>query len=165
MARQSLFTKDRTVHWPSEFAPFVNVLKGQNETGQSVLPALYSYNTGAMVLAASIGVLHRRKRDVGKEKQEITTSTFASQGLEAYLLLLPLLGRTDASVDLLRPEHEEALLREFELYAAGGFEILQGMFDASAGKSSEVILHQEMQKIVQKAQADVAEALPNLFSF
>lgn len=163
MARKSLFTKDRAVYWPSEFAPFVDFLKGQDGSGQSKLPALFSYNTGAMILAASVGVVHQRKRDVGKG-QEIMTSTFASQGLEAYLFLLPLLGRADASVDMLRAEHEDALLREFERYAAGGFEVLQGMFDASAGKSSEVILQQEMLKVMQKAQEEITEELPNLFS-
>lgn len=164
MARTSLLTKDRTVYWPSEFAPFVNSLKGQDENGRATTPPLYSFNTGAMVLAASVGVVHRRKRDVGSKVQEIMTHTFASQGLEAYLLLLPLLGRADASVDLLRPEHEDELLREFERYAAGGFEVLQGMFDASAGKSSEFILHEEMRKVMQKAEEQVAEELPNLFS-
>lgn len=142
MARKSLFTKDRAVYWPSEFVPFVNFLKGQDENGQPTMAALYTYNTGAMILAASIGVAHQRKREVGKG-QEIMTSTFASQGLETYLFLLPLLGRGDTSVDMLRPEHEDELLREFERYAAGGFEVLQGMFDASAGKSGELILQQD----------------------
>jgi hypothetical protein len=164
MARQSLLTKDRTVYWPSEFAPFVNLLKGLDENGRTTMPALYAFNTGAMVLAASIGVVHQRKREVGSKGQEISTHTFASQGLEAYLLLLPLLRRTDASVDLLRPEHEEELLREFERYAAGGFEVLQGMFDASAGKSSEVILHDEMRKVMQQVEEQISEELPNLFS-
>jgi hypothetical protein len=164
MGRQSFFTKDRAVYWPSEFAPFVNFLKGQNENGQPNMPALYSYNTGAMVLAASLGVLHKRTRDVGKG-QEIMTSTFASQGLEMYLFLLPLLGRGETNVDMLRPEHEDALLREFERYAAGGFEVLQGMFDASAGKSAEVILHQEMLKIMQGGPRKDEDDLPDLFSF
>jgi hypothetical protein len=128
------------------------------------MPAVYSFNTGAMILAAAVGVVHKRKRDAGKDR-EIMTSTFASQGLEAYLFLLPLLGRADASVEMLRPEHEEELLREFERYAAGGFEVLQGMFDASAGKSCEVILQQEMLKVMQKAEKQVAEEIPNLFSF
>lgn len=164
MARQSLFTKDRAVYWPSEFASFVNFLKGQDENGQPKMTPLYSYNTGAMILAASIGVIHKRTRDVGKG-QEIMTSTFAGQGLEVYLFLLPLLGRDKADIDILRPDHEETLLREFERYAAGGFEVLQGMFDASAGRSAEVILQQEMLKVMQKAQQQVSEELPSLFSF
>jgi hypothetical protein len=163
MARKSLFTKDRAVYWPSEFVPFVNFLKGQDENGQPTMAALYTYNTGAMILAASIGVAHQRKREVGKG-QEIMTSTFASQGLETYLFLLPLLGRGDTSVDMLRPEHEDELLREFERYAAGGFEVLQGMFDASAGKSGELILQQEIQKIMQKGRKKDHDELPDLFS-
>ncbi|MVW64170.1 hypothetical protein GPY61_29995 [Massilia sp. NEAU-DD11] len=164
MARHTLFTKERTVYWPSEFATFVNFLKGQDDNGQQRMPALYGYNTGAMILAAAVGVVRKRKREVGAKTQEISTATFASQGLEAYLFLLPLLGRADASIDLLRPEHEDELLREFERYAAGGFEVLQGMFDASAGKSAEVILQQEMRKVMHKAQEQVAEALPDLFN-
>jgi hypothetical protein len=164
MARQSLFTKERTVYWPSEFAAFVNLLKGQDDNGQQRMPPLYSYNTGAMILAAAVGVVHKRTRDVGAKTQEITTTTFASQGLEAYLFLLPLLGRRDVGIDLLRPEHEDELLREFERYAAGGYEVLQGMFDSSAGKSAEVILQQEMLKVMQKAQQQVADELPDLFS-
>jgi hypothetical protein len=165
MARHTLFTKERTLYWPSEFAAFVNLLKGQDDNGQQRMPPLYGYNTGAMILAAAVGVVHKRKREVGGKTQEITTTTFASQGLEAYLFLLPLLGRPDAGVDLLRPEHEDELLREFERYAAGGFEVLQGMFDASAGKSAEVILQQEMLKVMQRAQQQVAEELPDLFNF
>lgn len=165
MARPSLFTKDRAVYWPGEFASFVNFLKGQDENGKPNIPALYSYNTGAMILAASVGVVHQRKREVGTDGKEIMTSTFASQGLETYLFLLPLLGRADASVDMLRPEQEDDLLREFERYAAGGFEVLQGMFDASAGKSSEVILQQEMLKAMRKVQDEGSDELPNLFSF
>lgn len=164
MARQSLFTKDRAVYWPAEFAPFVNFLKGQDENGRPNMPALYSFNTGAMILAASVGVVHQRKREVGEGK-EIMTSTFSSQGLETYLFLLPLLGRPDVNLDMLRPEHEDELLREFERYAAGGFEVLQGMFDASAGKSSEVILQQEMLKAMRQVHDQGPDELPNLFSF
>lgn len=144
----SLFTKERTIYWPTEFVDLAAMLKGQNEKGQTISTPVYGYNTWIMVVGATLGVLHKRKREVGKERQEITTTTFASQNLESYIFLIPMLGKPEQGVDLLRPENEEELIREFERYAAGGLEVLRGLFDDSAGRSSELVLQQEVLRVL-----------------
>lgn len=163
MARPSLFSKERVVYWPSEFLSVANLLKGQNEKGQLVAPPLYTFNTGIMVLAATLGVQHKRKREVGGQRQEISTATFASHGLDAYILLIPLLGNAGLSIDALRPDNEEELIREFERFAAGGFEVLRGLFDESAGKSGELILQQEMNRLLGKEEEAPQSGRPMLF--
>jgi hypothetical protein len=144
MRNERLFSRDRKVYWPTEFIPEMNLLKGVDEKNQPVSHPLYPFFTGAMVLAASIGVANGRKREIGASgKQEIDTSTFASgqQGrLEKFIFLIPLLGNSQLGLEYLRPENEEELVREFERYAAGGLEMLRGMFSESAGKSPELII-------------------------
>lgn len=144
MRNDRLFSKDRKVYWPTEFISEMNLLKGVDEKNQPVSNPLYPFFTGAMVLAASIGVANKRKREVGTGgRQEIDTSTFvAGQNgrLEKFIFLVPLLGNSSLGLDFLRPENEEELVREFERYAAGGLEILRGMFSESAGKSPELII-------------------------
>jgi hypothetical protein len=144
MRNDRLFGRDRKVYWPTEFIPEMNLLKGVDEKNQPVSNPLYPFFTGAMVLAASIGVANGRKREIGASgKQEIDTSTFASgqQGrLEKFIFLIPLLGNSPLGLEYLRPENEEELVREFERYAAGGLEMLRGMFSDSAGKSPELIV-------------------------
>jgi dnd system-associated protein 4 len=163
MARAQLFSKDRLVYWPSEFVSVANFLKGQNDKGHGVSSPLFSFNTGIMVLGAAMGVQQRRKREVGKEKQEIMTSTFASHGLDGYILLIPLLGNSSAGVDALRPENEEELIREFERYAAGGLEILRGLFDESAGKSAELVLQKEMLRLLNQGEKNSSTDAIKLF--
>jgi hypothetical protein len=144
MRNERLFTRDRNVYWPTEFTPEMNLLKGIDERNQPVSNPLYPFFTGAMVLAATIGVANLRKREIGSGgRQEIGTSTFASgqQGrLEKFIFLIPLLGNSPLGLEFLRPENEEELVREFERYAAGGLEMLRGMFNESAGKSPDLII-------------------------
>lgn len=140
MRKQSLFTKERLVYWPDEYSPVVNMLCGRDAEGRQAGVPLYAFNTGPIVLAASIGLKHGRKRDLGTKRNEISTVTFANHELEAYLFLIPLLGNPDSSMDQLRPENEEIVLREFERYAAGGLEYLSGEIEASAAKSADLIV-------------------------
>ena len=144
MRKQSLFTKERLIYWPDEFADVVDFLNGRADDGRIVANPLYSFNTGAIVLAASIGVKTNRRRDVGAKRKEISTATFASHGLEPYIFLIPLLGTPDLGTDILRPDNEEQLIREFERWAAGGLEVLAGEISDSAGKDADVIVQRLM---------------------
>jgi dnd system-associated protein 4 len=144
MRRQSLFSKERLVYWPEEFSEVVDLLNGRDREGRPVGNPLYSFNTGAIVLAASLGAKQKRRREVGARRKEISTATFASHNLEAYLFLVPLLGDSQLGTDFLRPENEEQVLREFEQYAAGGLEVLAGEMDASAGKAADVLVQSLM---------------------
>lgn len=140
MRKQSLFSKERLVYWPDEFSEVVDLLTGRDREGRTVGNPLYAFNTGAIILAASLGARGKRKRDVGASRKEINTTTFVAHHLEPYIFLVPLLGDPSLGTDFLRPENEEQVIREFERYAAGGLEILSGEMDASAGKSADVIV-------------------------
>jgi dnd system-associated protein 4 len=140
MRSQSNFTKDRSVYWPGEFADVVNTLTGKNTQGVSVGNPIYQFNTGAIAFAASVGLKHRRKREVGGDRKEITTGTFASHRLEMYIFLIALLGTESATVDMLRADQEDAVIREFERYAAGGLEYLRTEFEQNPTQSPDVVL-------------------------
>lgn len=164
MRNERLFSRDRKVYWPTEFIPEMNLLKGVDEKNQPVSNPLYPFFTGAMVLAASIGVANKRKREVGSGgRQEIDTSTFATGQngrLEKFIFLVPLLGNSSLGLDFLRLENEEELVREFERYAAGGLEMLRGMFSESAGKSPELIIEGLLRGALKNESAE--ESSPTL---
>jgi dnd system-associated protein 4 len=140
MRSQSNFTKERSVYWPGEFADVVNTLTGKNTQGISVGNPIYQFNTGAITFAASVGLKHRRKREVGGDRKEITTGTFASHRLEMYIFLIAMLGTESATVDMLRADQEDAVIREFERYAAGGLEYLRTEFEQNPTQSPDVVL-------------------------
>lgn len=144
MRKQSLLSKERLVYWPEEFSEVVDLLNGRDREGRTVGSPLYSFNTGAIVLAASLGARDKRKREVGVRRKEISTATFLSHELETYIFLIPLLGDPVLGTNFLRPENEEQVIREFERYAAGGLELLAGEMEASAGKSADVLVQSLM---------------------
>jgi hypothetical protein len=149
MTGQKLFTATKTLYWPTEFADIVNMLKGTDGEGRQVFPAMYRFNTGAMIFAAVLGLIHKRERDVGTAKQEISTDTFESQELNntrlaQYVMLIPVLATQD--VDLLRPDREDELLNIFQRLAAGGFEYLRGALSTSSDPTGHTVLHHELQR-------------------
>ncbi|MDD5247544.1 MAG: hypothetical protein PHY45_01065 [Rhodocyclaceae bacterium] len=149
MGQQSIFSASRTVYWPSEYADLVNMFKGQDSNNNAVHAPMYRYNTGPIVFAAILGLTHQRERDVGPQRQEISTDTFeahrfGSASLASFLLLIPLIGTGD--IELLRPEREEDLLRRFERYAAGGLEYLRGAMSFSADSSGQRVICAEIQR-------------------
>jgi len=149
MAQPSIFSASRTVYWPGEFADLVNMLKGQDANGTSSHPPMYRYNTGAIIFAAILGLTHQREREVGTQRQEISTDTFETQrfrntSLASFLLLVPLLGSGD--IELLRPEREEELIRKFERYTAGGLEYLRGAMSRSPDMSGKAVIEAEIKR-------------------
>lgn len=129
MRKQSLFSKERLVYWSDEFADVVNLLTGKDAQGNVTHPPLCTLNADAIVLAAAVGMKHKRKRELGGGgRKEISTATFATRGLEPYIFLVGLLGGAIPSVEILRPDNEESLIKEFEQYAAGGLEFLRTEF-------------------------------------
>lgn len=141
MRKQSYFSKERLVYWSDEFADVVNLLTGKNIEGNSTSLALYQFNTGAIALAATIGVKHKRKREWGNGgRKEISTATFAAHGLESFIFLVALLGGNMTSVEILRPENEELLIKEFEQYAAGGLEYLRSEFAQAPTKTADWVV-------------------------
>jgi hypothetical protein len=160
MRGQSLFSKERLVYWPEEFSEVVGLLNGRDLEGRVVGSSLYSFNTGAIVLAASLGAREKRTREVGQKRKEISTATFNSHRLEAYLFLVPLLGNPSNGTDFLRVENEEQVIREFERYAAGGLELLAGEMEASAGKSADILIQSLMLKRPVQRSRDTP--MPNL---
>ncbi len=160
MRGQSYFTKDRSIYWPGEFADVVNTLTGKNTQGVSIGNPLYQFNTGAIAFAASVGLKHRRKREVGSDRKEITTGTFASHQLERYIFLIPMLGMDSPNVDLLREGQEDAVIREFERYAAGGLEYLRTEFEQNPTQSPDVVLEKMLREDMKADSPDTE--LPDL---
>lgn len=147
MAQQRLLGESRSIYWPTEYSDLVNMLKGLDACGQFSHHGLYRYNTGGVVLAAVLGLIHNRERDVGSQRQEISTDTFETQkygnsSLAAFVLLIPLIGSQD--IELLRPEREEELIRKFERFAAGGFEYLRGAMSTSSDTTGQAIIKAEI---------------------
>jgi hypothetical protein len=158
MADQKHFSSSQTIHWPTEFAYIVNMLKGLDLNGQPSHDPLYRYNTGPVLLAATIGLAHNRERDVGPSRQEISTDTFESNrlgnsqsSLASLVLLIALIGTQD--VELLRPDREAELIRKFERYAAGGFEYLRGALSTSDDVTGQAVIREEI-RLALSAQSD-----------
>jgi hypothetical protein len=158
MADQKHFSSSQTIHWPTEFAYIVNMLKGLDLNGQPSHDPLYRYNTGPVLLAATIGLAHNRERDVGPSRQEISTDTFESHrlgnsqsSLASLVLLIALIGTQD--VELLRPDREAELIRKFERYAAGGFEYLRGALSTSDDVTGQAVVREEIRRALS-AQSD-----------
>jgi len=158
MADQKHFSSSQTIHWPTEFAYIVNMLKGLDLNGQPSHDPLYRYNTGPVLLAATIGLAHNRERDVGPSRQEISTDTFESHrlgnsqsSLASLVLLIALIGTQD--VELLRPDREAELIRKFERYAAGGFEYLRGALSMSDDVTGQTVIRNEIARVIA-AQSD-----------
>ena len=152
MASGALFANERSVYWPSEYADLVNTLKGLGAGGKPSHAGLYKYNTGVIVLAAMVGLVNGRERDVGSGRQEISTSTFESHklgdaSLGAFLFLVPLLA--GAEIETLRAERDDELLRKFERFAAGGLEVLQGAMSTSADSTGLSVVRAELDRAMK----------------
>ena len=161
MAQQSMFGASRSVYWPGEYADLVNMLKGQDAHGNATNSPMYRYNTGPIILSAILGLIHKRERDVGTQRQEISTDTFEAHrfgntNLASFLLLIPLIGTDD--IELLRPEREDELIRKFERYAAGGLEYLRGAMSRSSDSSGQSVIRAEIQRAM-RLQPRIAGAL------
>lgn len=148
------FTSNRAIYWPAEFNPIVNLFKGLNELGETIpeIAPMYQYNTYPVVLAAIIGLVNNRQRDVGSQRNEIMTDTFENHKyrgvrLAAFLFLIPLIGKQE--IDLLRPENEDLVLRTFEKYCAGGFEYLRGALSESYDDNGEAVLQSEVRRAME----------------
>ena len=147
MKRKSRFSVERSIYWPAEFSDIVNILTGRLADGTlSQGGSLYSYNTGAIVFAATVGLSNGRERDVGPDRKEITTTTFTGHELDTYIFLIALLSKKSFDANLLRHAGEEAVIRTFERFAAGGLEILRGVFDESPTQSAEVVIQRYLVK-------------------
>ena len=143
MRKQSLFSKERLVYWSDEFTDVVNLLTGKDAQGNATHLPLCGLNADAIALAAAVGMRNKRKRELGNGgRKEISTATFAARGLEPYIFLVGLLGGDTPSVEILRPDNEETLIKEFEQYAAGGLEFLRTEFARSPTKGVDWIVEQ-----------------------
>ena len=141
MRRPSRFSIERSIYWPAEYSEIVKALTGKLADGTPVPgSALYQFNTGAIVFAAAVGLTNERQREIGSDRKEITTTTFTSHELDTYIFLVALLSKKHFDASFLRSEHEEAVVRIFERYAAGGLEILRRIFDESPTQSVDIVI-------------------------
>jgi hypothetical protein len=71
-----------------------------------------------------------------------------------------MLGMDSPNVHLLRADQEDAVIREFERYAAGGLEYLRTEFEQNPTQSPDVVLEKMFR---EELKADPADAeLPDL---
>jgi hypothetical protein len=163
------FATSRAVYWPSEFSDIALMLQGKNINEESTHPPIYTNYVHAVVLAAVIGLLNNREREVGQSRKEISTETFENQkygivSLAAFLYLVPLIAKKD--INLLRSEREEDVVRSFEKFAAGGFEYLRGALNESHDIEGEAVLEAEVRKVLKTIEASNPEGseMINIFS-
>jgi len=158
MSARGLFDRERAVYWPTEYVDLVNLLKGLGPGGKPSHAPFYKFNTGVITLAAVVGLVHSRERDVGTAKQEISTGTFASHSvgnvsLDAFIFLVPLLG--GGGVEQLKAGREEEVIRKFERYAAGGLEVLHGALSVSSDSTGMATMIAELGRAARTASASV----------
>lgn len=131
MAKVTLFNKVRNIYWPEEYDGLVTFLRDpqarsqeQESSGREM--RVFPLNVHVITFAAVVGLVEGRKKEVTKDRKEIATHIFESNGLAEYLYLVPLLASKEPELDLMRGEiGEERSIRLFEQYACGGLEILQ----------------------------------------
>lgn len=147
MRKQSQFSKERLVYWSEEFADVVNLLTGKDADGNATHPALCGTNADAVALAAAVGVQQKRRRELGGGgRKEVSTGVFSARGLEPHIFLVGLLCGSMSNVEILRPENEEILIKEFQDYAAGGFEFLRTEFAQAPTKGPDWVIEKLFSK-------------------
>ena len=166
MSRSAFFEESKTVNWPSEFRDIVNIFKGKDVLGKNTHPAMYDFDTGAIVLAAVIGFIKKREREVGSSWLGIDTSTFEGHKfgnvpLTNYIALIAVLHEKD--VDLLREGRESELIRIFERYAAGGLEYLRAAMSRSSDPTGYQVLFKEVEEVLGGKANLESEGLVDIF--
>jgi hypothetical protein len=158
MTRGKVFASSQTIYWPGDYSYVVDSLKGLSRDGKPAGDPVYRYNTGAILLASVVGLVHDRRGEVGTNRQEIAGETFESQklgstqsSLAAFVLLVGLLAYRD--VEYLRPERENELIRMFERYAAGGLELLAELLATTGDGSAQNVLKAEIDRALAKLSA------------
>jgi dnd system-associated protein 4 len=136
---KSIFSRDRTIYWPEEYDDIVEFLKGSNGESKS---GVFTYNTGIVVLAATIGLKDKYRKKIEGRRKEIALSTFEEHGLSHYIYLIALASEEKLNLDLMRNEAgEEAAIRIFESYAAGGLSILNQRQNTGGLKSPYLFMY------------------------
>jgi hypothetical protein len=148
VARRMLFETERPVYWPSEFTEIANLLKGSHPNSNRYAP-LFKLNAGVVVFAGMTGLVRNRRGEIKTGRQEITTGTFEAHSLGgvslcSYIFLIALLG--GCNVESLRVEREEEILRTFEKYVAGGFEVIQEELSKSGDATGLSVVLAEIDK-------------------
>ncbi len=148
MARRTLFETERPVYWPSEYAEIVSLMKGSHANSDRHAP-LFKLNAGVVIFAGMMGLVRNRKGEIKAGRQEITTGTFEAHSLGgvslcSYIFLIALLGGCE--VESLRVDREDEVLRMFEKYVAGGFEVIQEELNKSSDATGLSVVVAELDK-------------------
>lgn len=166
MSKTPIFKKERNIYWPAEFSSVADMLIGKSENGETNPNRFFQMYVQVLVLAACIGVSNKRKRELGSgPKKEVSTQIFYSNKLDEYLLLIPMLANPERGQEILKSDNDEFLIREFEAYAAGGLEMLNGIFNESPGKLPEFIMQNQLLSIIKKDSSEANSEKPDIFSF
>jgi hypothetical protein len=160
MSQRRQFVSQRVARFPSEYEFIMDLLKGKDANGQSSHPPLIRYNTTGMILAASVGLLHGRRAELGADKTEVPLEFFESHRLgtsqttlSTAILLIALLDTQD--VELLRPEREADILRAFEKLVAGGFSFLRAALSRSTDVTGYGVIREEVERALRATELQI----------
>jgi len=154
----NFFIEQKTFYWPTEYDDIMQMLQGKNLKGDNTHPGMTKTYAHAVIIAASLGLLHNRSIDVGKNKREIPMSAFengriGNTPLSSFLGLIFLLAdekNPEKNIDKLRETEAEKennelyMIHVVENYAAGGLEYLRGSINEKGDETGEVVLTTEM---------------------
>ena len=109
---------------------------------------MYRYNT-ARSYSPQFWPDSPAERDVGSQRQEISTDTFEAHRFGSVSPRFipapdPLIGTVTLNSSALKGKRE--LIRKFERYAAGGLEYLRGSMSRSADSSGQSVIRTEIQR-------------------
>jgi len=159
---ENFFTERRRVfNWPVEYEDILLMLQGKNMKGENTHAPMVVTNAHAVIIAASLGILHNRTKDVGKSKLAIPIETFDSQKfgnteLSSYIGLIFLLSDSknpDKNLKKLRESESDEdsnelhMIHVVEKYAAGGLEYLRGSLTDKGDSTGELVLETEVLRL------------------
>ena len=139
----SIFSKStQRVYYPGSYEPLINYLLGRRDDGQDGRNSLFSTIMEVMAFAACVGLRTKTKLEVA-DRKDINVSIFEGNGYGPLLFFIPLASDEQADLYLLKNgEGEEACIRDFQLYAAGGFYVLSERWKISGLVSPDVFVEE-----------------------
>ena len=110
----------RSIRRSKKFEDMIQVLSRQNSEGTTVFKTIKQL----MIFSAMLGFSKQRRTELNPSDgyEDITYETFTTDDSHDYIFLLAVAYEGDASI--LAEENDEEIVKIFEEYANGGFEII-----------------------------------------
>ncbi|MBL6791374.1 MAG: hypothetical protein ISQ46_04975 [Methylophilaceae bacterium] len=164
MADDRFFLEGKNFWWPSEYADIMQMLGGKNSKDEKTHPAMYKNNAYSVILAATIGLIHNRKADIGKNPLAIDTSIFdrnklGNIPLSYFFGLIFLLSdekNPEKNIEKFRDSddnddsNEEYMIKIVQQFTAGGLEYLRGSINEKGDLTGSLVLNNEALPFLKK---------------